>query len=286
MKKILITGANSYIGTSFENYMKKYAGYEIDTVDMQDQNWRDKNFGAYDTIFHVAGIAHSDVGKVSEEIKKKYYEINTDLTVEACKKAKIDGAGQFVFMSSIIVFGSKNEIITHDTVPEPDNFYGDSKLRADIKIHSLQAENFNVVSIRPPMIYGKNSKGNYPKLAGLAKKTPVFPCFKNQRSMLYIGNLCEVIKLIVDNNEKGYFYPQNKEYVNTSDLVKTISEVCEKKLYLTKIFNPLIFLIKRQAVIKKVFGSMVYEKSMSDYKDFSYCVYDFRESIILTEVER
>ena len=283
MKRILITGANSYIGTSFENYMKKYDGYSIDTLDMIDGSWREKVFSGYDVVFHVAGIAHADVGKVSDDVKKKYYNVNTDLTVEVCKKAKIDGVTQFIFMSSIIVYGSKNEVITKNTVPMPDNFYGDSKLQADLKIHELESDDFNVVSVRPPMIYGKNSKGNFPKLIKLAKKVPFFPEYSNNRSMLYVRNLCEFIKIIIDNNENGYFYPQNKEYVNTSKLVKKVSEIYDKKIIFTKIFNPFIRIFKMHPLVNKVFGSLMYEMEMSDYKNFSYCIYDFDESIRLTE---
>ena len=283
MKRILITGANSYIGTSFENYMKKYDGYSIDTLDMIDGSWREKDFSGYDVVFHVAGIAHADVGKVSDDVKKKYYDVNTDLTVEVCKKAKKDGVTQFIFMSSIIVYGSKNEVITKNTVPMPDNFYGDSKLQADLKIHELKSSDFNVVSIRPPMIYGKNSKGNYPKLIKLAKCVPTFPEYSNQRSMLYIENLCEFIKIIIDNNEKGYFYPQNKEYVNTSNLVKRVSEIYGKKVVFTKIFNPFIRVFKIHPLVNKLFGNLMYDMKMSDYKNFSYCIYDFDESIRLTE---
>ena len=157
MKKILITGANSYIGVSFENYMKNFEGYLVDTIDMIDPSWRNFDFSGYDAVFHVAGIAHSDVNNVSDEVKNKYYRVNTELTVETAKKAKESGVGQFVFMSSIIVYGSDNQCITDKTIPNPDNFYGDSKLQADIGIHQLQADEFNVVSVRPPMIYGKGS---------------------------------------------------------------------------------------------------------------------------------
>lgn len=282
MKKILITGANSYIGTSFENYIKSFDGYQIDTVDMIDGSWRNKDFSGYDVVFHVAGIAHSDVKTPDKETIKKYYQINTDLTVETAIKAKSDGVNQFIFMSSMIVFGSHNECITFETKPEPDNFYGNSKLQADIKIHELQNDSFNVVSLRPPMIYGKRSKGNYPKLAKLACKTPVFPNFKNRRSMLYIENLCEFLRLIIDNNENGYFYPQNSEYVNTSNMVKTISEVYGKNIILTRIFNPFIYLLKNNAIIKKVFGDMYYIKEMSCYKQ-EYNVCGFAESIRRTE---
>lgn len=284
MKRILITGANSYIGTSFEKWMSQYDGYEIDTMDMIDGSWREYDFFGYDVVFHVAGIAHSDIGKVDEETKSKYYKINTDLTVEVAKKAKDSRVKQFVFMSSMIVYGSKNNFITIDTEPNPDNFYGDSKLKADKEIHKMQNESFNVVSIRPPMIYGKDSKGNYPRLAKLAKITPVFPDFKNQRSMLYINNLCEFVRMVIDNNETGIFHPQNKEYVNTTDLVCQIAAVSGKKIHTTKLFNVILkVLIKRVGVCRKVFGNMVYDKELSKYKDFSYCIADLERSIRLTE---
>lgn len=282
MKKILITGANSYIGTSFEKYMKEFDGYEIDTVDMIDGSWREKDFSKYDVVFHVAGIAHSDTKKTSEDIKKKYYAVNMDLTVDTAKKTKASGVGQFIFMSSMIVFGTKQGCITKDTIPQPDNFYGDSKLQADIGIHKLECDSFKVVSIRPPMIYGKDSKGNYPLLAKFAKFTPIFPEIDNKRSMLYIENLCEFVKLIIDNNENGYFYPQNSEYVKTSDMVAQIAKVCGRKVIFTKLFNPFIQALKNHPIIKKIFGNMYYEKIMSEYKE-EYSVVNFKESILRTE---
>lgn len=282
MKKILSTGANSYIGTSFEKYMKEFDGYEIDTVDMIDGSWREKDFSKYDVVFHVAGIAHSDTKKTSEDIKKKYYAVNTDLTVDTAKKTKASGVGQFIFMSSMIVFGTKQGCITKDTIPQPDNFYGDSKLQADIGIHKLECDSFKVVSIRPPMIYGKDSKGNYPLLAKFAKFTPIFPEIDNKRSMLYIENLCEFVKLIIDNNENGYFYPQNSEYVKTSDMVAQIAKVCGRKVIFTKLFNPFIQAFKNHPIIKKIFGNMYYEKIMSEYKE-EYSVVNFKESILRTE---
>lgn len=181
-EKILITGANSYIGTSFEKYVKENYGseFQVETVDMIDGSWRDKDFSGFDVVFHVAGIAHADVGNVSEEVKKKYYAVNTDLSIETAKKAKADGVSQFVFMSSAIVYGDsapagKEKRITRDTEPQPANFYGDSKWQADKGVRELEDENFTVTVLRPPMIYGKGSKGNYPTLAKLAKKLPLFP---------------------------------------------------------------------------------------------------------------
>lgn len=283
MKKILITGAGSYIGTSFEKFMKNYDGYVVDTVDMTDASWREKDFGIYDAVFHVAGIAHADVKNISEVQKKKYYEVNTDLTIETAEKAKRDGVKQFVFMSSMIVFSSKDEYITSETQPNPDNFYGDSKLKADMGIQRLNNNVFLVASIRPPMIYGKGSKGNYPILSEFAKKMPIFPKYENKRSMLYVENLCCFIKMIIDNEESGYFYPQNREYVKTSELVREISESTMKNMHLTRIFNPVIHIAKNNPYIRKIFGNRTYDKKMSDYKDFDYCICDFEESIKRTE---
>lgn len=284
MKKILITGANSYIGTSFENYVKEYYpnDFSVDTVDMIDGSWRECDFSGYDTVFHVAGIAHSDVGNVTEEVKAKYYAVNTELTVETAKKAKADGVKQFVFMSSMIVFGTKQECITKNTIPTPDNFYGDSKLQADILIHKLQDTSFNVVSIRPPMIYGQGSKGNYPIMAKFARKTPVFPKYDNKRSMLYIENLCEFVKLVAENNEDGYFYPQNTQYVCTSDMVYQIALNYGKRIILTRLFNPFIRIFGKHKIIKKVFGNMYYEQSMSEY-EIPYNKISFEKSVERTE---
>ena len=294
MKRVLITGANSYIGMSFEEWIKNNCSEIcLDTQDMIGDDWKNKEFGQYDSIFHVAGIAHTDVGKVTEEQKTSYYKVNTDLTIECAKKAKVEGVKQFVFMSSIIVYGEsagigKEKIITKDTPLTPANFYGDSKVKAEEGLLELVDDNFKVVILRPPMIYGKGSKGNYPLLAKMARKLPFFPKVKNKRSMLYVGNLCKFILLMIVNEENGIFYPQNKEYVNTSQMVKCIASVKNKNILLTKIFNPLLKLLgiiggKIGGLVNKAFGNMVYEKEMSSYRE-EYQIYDLNESIRLTEV--
>lgn len=286
MKRILIMGANSYIGTSFEKWISQWQNdYQIDTLDTKG-DWQTYDFSPYDVVFHVAGIAHVDA---KADMETLYYQVNRDLTIEAAKKAKAEGVKQFIFMSSIIVYGDSSKlgekrVITKDTIPTPTNFYGNSKLQAEQGILSLQDEHFNVVILRPPMIYGKGSKGNYPKLARLAQKTPIFPDIENERSMLYIENLCAFIRLMIDNETRGIFFPQNKEYVKTTELVKIIAEVYGKKMRLTKVFNPLIrWGSKKVPVINKVFGSLVYEKEMSDYQNFEYCRSHFKQTIEKTE---
>ena len=290
MKKILITGANSYIGTSFEKYigMNYPQGYLVDTVDMIGDGWKQKNFGEYDCIFHVAGIAHSDSGKISKEKERLYYAVNTDLTVETAKKAKADGAKQFIFMSSAIVYGNsapigKQKIITRDTPVSPANCYGDSKVQAENGLRPLNDESFRVVILRPPMIYGKGSKGNYPTLSKYAQKLPFFPDVKNERSMLYIENLCEFVRLMVENEENGTFWPQNAEYSNTSEMVKMIAEAHGKRIRLVKGFGWLLKILGYiSGKVNKAFGNLMYEKGMSEYKS-DYLIVSVRESVVRTE---
>ena len=283
MKKILITGKDSYIGTSLEKWLSQWPDkYTVDTVDMTSASWKEKDFSKYDVVFHVAGIAHVSS---DPKLKNLYYKVNRDLTIATARKAKNEGVQQFIFMSSIIVYGDSpsNGVIDRNTVPKPSNFYGDSKLQADEGIKPLENESFKIVILRPPMIYGKGSKGNYPRLAKLARKVPVFPDIDNQRSMLHIDNLCEFIKLMIDNKESGLFFPQNKEYVKTSEMVRLIADVHGKKIRLTKVFNPFIKLMYRIGTVNKVFGNMVYDKSMSEYDKGNYQLKDLRESILRTE---
>ncbi|MBE6643081.1 MAG: NAD-dependent epimerase/dehydratase family protein [Ruminococcaceae bacterium] len=290
MKRILITGAGSYIGTSFEKYLREnYPNdYTVDTVDMIDGSWREVSFGGYDAVFHVAGIAHSDNGKISSEKEKLYYSVNTDLTVETAKKAKSDGVSQFIFMSSAIVYGDsapigKKKTITRETEVSPANCYGDSKVQAERGILPLNEENFKVVVLRPPMIYGKDSRGNYPVLAKMAKKLPVFPYVKNERSMLYIENLCEFVRLMAENEESGIFWPQNDRYSNTSELVKLIAQAHGKKVLSIKGFGwALKLMSKVTGMVNKAFGNLTYDMGLSEYKE-NYRVCGLEESVERTE---
>lgn len=284
MKKILITGKDSYIGRSLENWLNKEPNkYSVDTIEMQDESWKESDFSQYDVVFHVAGIAHVSSDPKMEDL---YYKVNRDLTIETAKKAKTEGVRQFIFMSSIIVYGegtSGKRIIAKNTIPTPSNFYGNSKLQAEEGIKPLESDEFKIVVLRPPMIYGRGSKGNYPRLANIAQKIPFFPDVENERSMLHIDNLCEFIKTMIDFEETGLFFPQNKEYVKTSELVKTIAEVHGKKIRMVKTFNPILRLMMGIGIVNKVFGNLVYDQSMSEYDQANYRIRTFRESIELTE---
>ena len=291
MKTVLITGAGSYVGTSFAAYMAKAHPSElrIDTIDMQSPSWKNVDFSKYDVVFHVAGIAHVDLKKNTEEQEKLYFSVNTDLAAETAEKAKADGVGQFIFMSSAIVYGDaapigKKKIVTADTKPAPENCYGESKLRAEQALDALRDESFKVVILRPPMIYGKGCKGNYQSLKKLALKLPFFPRVKNERSMIYIENFCEFVRLMIINEENGLFLPQNDEYSNTSEMVRTIARLNGKKIRIVGGFTPLLKLIGHfSRTANKAFGNLTYDASVSRYKT-AYCARTLDES--LSDIEK
>jgi len=279
MKKILITGANSYIGISFEKWLQQWLDdYSIDTVDMIGDDWKNKSFAGYDVVLHLAGIAHV---KETKENADQYYKVNRDLVYEVAQKAKINGVKQFIFLSSMSVYGIENGVISRNSPLNPKSNYGKSKLQAEKLIAPLGDDTYKIVILRPPMIYGKGCKGNYPRLAKLALNFPFFPDIKNKRSMIFVDNLCEFVRLLIDDWGSGLFFPQNEEYVCTSEMVKLIAEVHRKKIQLTQAFNPLLRLFKTNTV-NKAFGDLVYNKNLSEYRS-GYCIYGLQTSIRKTE---
>jgi len=294
-KRVLITGSGSYIGESFSKYAKKHYGqnFVIDTMDMRDGSWQNRRLEGYDAVLHVAGIAHSDVGNADEAEKARYYSINTDLAVETAKKCKVSGVKQFIFLSSIIIYGEPaaygdEKVIDEYTIPKPANFYGDSKWQADKGVRGLGDGTFAVAVLRLPMVYGRGSKGNYPLLAKMARKVPVFPAVDNKRSMIHIDNLCEFLSLLVLSGEGGIYFPQNREYVRTRDMVREIRSAAGKG---TCYAGPLNLAVaagsrmpgKMGRLINKAFGSCIYSQEISRYKGLDYQKVNFHESIRRTE---
>lgn len=280
MKKVLITGENSFIGTSLQNWLIRNPNeYQVYSIDMNGVSWKEFDFSQYDVVFHVAGIAHINETKINQSL---YYKVNRDLAYETAKKAKEEGIKQFIFLSSMSVYGIENGVIDNSSPCKPRSSYGKSKLEAEGLINELNSDAFIVATLRPPLVYGRYSKGNYPKLAKLALSTPFFPKVDNSRSMIYIDNLSEFVKQIIDNKSGGLFFPQNAEYVNTSEMVRLIAEVNGKQILMTKLFNPLLMQL-RLGLVSKVFGNLVYDMRMSEYEN-DYRVCGFRESIEKTEM--
>lgn len=276
MKKILVVGKGSYIGTCFASYMEHWPDqYSVDILDTFGDGWKTYDYSGYDVIYQVAGIAHV---KETEENKNLYYLVNCGLAIGVAKLAKAAGVKQFVYMSSMSIYGKNTGVITKETPIAPVTNYGKSKVQAEEQLSKLIDDSFTVSFLRPPVVYGKGCKGNYQSLEKFALKLPFFPCVKNERSMIYIDNLCEFVKLIIDKQLGGVFYPQNREYVQTSEAVKMIAAAHGKNIFLSKLMGIAVLVLRgKVTVISKAFGSLVY-KDAEDF-DYSYCKVSFDESI-------
>lgn len=282
MTRVLITGAGSYVGESVRNYILSTAPglFEIDAADTMNDAWKQADFTQYDVVYHVAGIAHVNADPKMEPL---YYKVNRDLTIEVAKVAKSAGVKQFIFMSSQIVFHEsqslKTEVLTASTKENPNGFYGDSKLQAELGITPLEDENFKVCILRPCMIYGPNAKGNFPRLAKLATKVPVFPCWHNKRSMLYIDNLAEFVKQVILRELSGTFYPQNRELADTVEIIRFFAKAAGHKVWITRLLNPFVWLGSFVLQpINKMFATYYYDPEMSKI-DFDYQLVSFEESL-------
>lgn len=272
--------------------MAKDSSYQIDAVDTMGDNWKKADYTKYDVVFHVAGIAHVNADPKMEPL---YYKVNCNLTIEVAKHAKAAGVRQFIFMSSQIVFHEsqslKAEVLTAETKPAPNGFYGNSKLQAENGLWYLvknqkenstksQGENqMKICILRPCMIYGPNAKGNFLRLAKLACKTPVFPEWHNKRSMLYIDNLAEFVKQAIERELEGTFYPQNRELADTVEIIRYFAKEAGHKIWITKLLNPFVWMgsLVLQP-INKMFATYYYNPKMSKM-EFDYQLVSFEESL-------
>ncbi len=276
--KILITGKNSYIGNSFFEWVKTYdSKFKVDQISLRNINLNKISFKEYDVIFHVAGIAHITSNK---KLIPEYFRVNRDLAIEVAKKAKKEGVRQFVFTSSIAIYGNDlpiGEIKPIDiNNPIPKNAYGQSKLEADLEIQKLSGQTFKTVILRIPMVYGPNSKGNFPKLEKIANKLAIYPNIINRRSVIHIGNLNRLIFGLILNSKFGVFYPQDKKYFCTIDYIKSYRNSLKKNSILIPFTKVPLYLIGIPfKSINKIFGNKFFLNEVSTVPGIDYQKVDF-----------
>ena len=281
----MLVGVGGYIGGKFTEYIhKNYPDWQVDAVDSMNRKWAEADFTGYDAVYNVSGLAHANARQGTEE---QYYAVNGQLPIDVAMKAKAEGVPMFVQMSSMVVYGDMSGLgeeknILEDTVPAEPTIYGKSKMMAERGLQKLVDETFQVAIMRPPLIYSEYARDNFPRLVNFAKKMPIFPKLKNQQSMVYVDNLCELVHLIIENNKGGIYYPQQECYIETSKIVKDIADAVGNKMWQTKFFNPFLKLFSKWdklAFIHKAFGSITYDMSISNHFGGKYRVVSYEESI-------
>ncbi|MDT3995941.1 NAD-dependent epimerase/dehydratase family protein, partial [Mammaliicoccus fleurettii] len=203
-KTILITGKNGYVGNRLNDYLKAQ-GHVVDQINVRGNQWKALDFSKYNVVIHLAAIVHNNNPNAT---MVDYMNVNYHLTKELAEKAKTEGVNQFIFFSTMSVFGldgevGKQVIINNNTLTKPTTSYGISKLRAEEMLREIQSNEFKVAVLRPPMIYGESAPGNFSKLIKISKILPLYPRIDNQRSSIYIENLEIYINELIENEGSG-----------------------------------------------------------------------------------
>ncbi len=276
MKKILISGSGSYIGISLERFLSQWPeAYQVDTLDVIGDKWKTADITGYDAVFHVAGIAHQ---KETAENRHLYFEVNRDLAAAMAQKAKDAGIPQFIFMSTMSIYGLESGVITPATRPQPKNSYGQSKWEAEEAMRAMEDDSFRVAVLRPPMVYGKNCRGNFQTMKKLVEKSPIFPAVRNQRSMISIDNLCSFVRMAVDNQLSGTFFPQNREYVSTTAMARIMADSLGRNVWFSRAAGLAVqTLASFYPTARKAFSSLTYENC--EQHNYCYCVEEFEVSV-------
>jgi UDP-glucose 4-epimerase len=240
--------------------MKEPEKFYVETISVRGNTWKSFDFSKFDVVFHVAGIAHISPKK---DMKDHYFSVNRDLTIEVAKKAKNEGVEHFIFMSSMIVYSSKESRITKYTIPKPDNSYGKSKLEAEDLLNKMCSKDFYVNIIRSPLIYGFRSRGNFGKFLKYSKFLLLFPKTNNLRSMIYIQNLCIIIGSIIDKKTEIIVIPSFQDVVSTSQLLKQIHHSLNKKTIFIPFPKYVVSIFTRLTIFNKIFSDFYYDLDFS-----------------------
>lgn len=264
-KSILITGKNGYVGNQLNDYLKAQ-GNVVELINVKGNQWKELDFSKYTVVIHLAAIVHNNNPNAT---MVDYMNVNYHLTKELAEKAKTEGVNQFIFFSTMSVFGldgevGKEVIINKNTLTKPTTSYGISKLRAEEMLHEIQSNAFKVAVLRPPMIYGESAPGNFSKLIKLSNILPLYPRIDNQRSSIYIENLEVYINELIENEGSGILHPQNNDYLNTNHAIFKMRELQNKKSMSIKLPNSLLKLFGKVSIFNKLYGNLAYSKDIDE----------------------
>ncbi len=261
MKKIIVTGSNGFIGSRFIN-LGKY-NYEVVPMSVRHPLKKLEPLKNADVVIHCGGLAHrKDITSFRE-----YVNANYELTRSIAEQAVDQGVKQFIFLSSIKVFGEKHFFFDLNSKCTPGNDpYGSSKLQAETYLQSLDST-MKIAIIRPPLVYGPGVKANMFALMRLCDSWWPLP-FKNisnRRSFIYVDNLVALMNEIIEQAASGIFLAGDTDPLSTSELVIKIRRALNRQnniFALPKTLRRLIALL-RPGLSKRLYESLEMDTSES-----------------------
>lgn len=281
MPRILISGENSFIGNSYKRFS---TNKELSFVSLKKTRPDQVDFGGIDVVIHLAAIVH-----VTDPISpEEYRSVNRDLTLSFAENAKRAGVSQFIFMSTSKVYGNYEEgiIWNENSDCRPTDYYGISKLEAEMALKRLNSDSFIVSVIRTPVVYGPGNKANMMKLMKLVRYLPVLPLgdSRNKRYFNYIENLINCIDRIIDTRLPGVFISMDKDSVSTTELVKYIAESLDRKILLIRIpvFIRRLMIKVYPEKIEQLFGSCLFDNTITKNRLNYIPLFSTREGIMRT----
>jgi UDP-glucose 4-epimerase len=282
-KNVLITGKGSDIGENIKKWLDNRPGFHVEELDLRDDRWIEKDFSRFDSVVHVAAIVHIKKNLPLETYRK----VNTELPILVANRAKASGVGQFIFFSTMGVYGKNKmlpsgNVIDGKTPCNPNTNYSISKLEAEDHLRLLDEGSFPVAIIRPPNIFGPLCRGNYIKtFLKITKMSCLFPeAYPDSRQgLLYIDNLCELVRFIIENHAGGLFTPQDVFMPNTVDMIRSMAEAMDKKVLFFSLPKTLEHFFGFCPLTTKLFGGVSYCPSIIKTAQGDYNLVSFPESI-------
>jgi nucleoside-diphosphate-sugar epimerase len=263
MTKVIITGANSFIG---RNFIKFSHNRDIEEVSLIDYEPEEIEFSKYDIVLHLAAIVHRS-RKIPDE---EYFRINCDLSLRIAEQAKKSGIKQFIFLSTLKVYSesmSGIDIRNELSICYPSDVYGQSKYEAEIRIKKIEDKDFKVSIIRPSLVYGEGVKANMLSLIKIVDMCPILPFGKitNKRNFVYIENLIGYIDRVIETRASGIYIAIDAKAISTTELVNYLSKYLEKKTVLVSLPRIILRLISFifPDISNRLFGSLEFDNSIT-----------------------
>jgi len=271
--KILVTGANGFIGKALCSYLENQHHSVVRAVrNAKDNTETEIGFinadtdwslplGGCDYVVHLAARVHKkDQGNFDV-----YKQVNSDAAINLAMQANSCGVKRFIFISSVSIYGhERSQAYKEDDPHNAVSAYGKSKAHAEDALYAYcKNTNMEITILRPPMVYGPEVGANFLKLLNLVRTGAPLPFagIHNKRSLLYIGNLIDAVEVCLthQNAANRTFNVSDLEDYSTEELVRQIASIMgksERLFYMpTSLLYTLARIIRKEDVARKLLGS-------------------------------